>query len=244
MRFVHNVFPEIYYKMTLAFNGNNCGDNGNICEFWKICGTDICAFKICEYKRGSHRGFYHKDCFVFKMERCFLICLLLGISVRVNNISTEETSSSVLFTSIGQATLQTAYGHLLVPLNIPALKEAFDHFADLQSAVNKLIASNTDAYNHRQSELKTLRGKLDIIHHLALTKKKRILIFLGLMISMTLKIKSLQIWVLMQTPGRQKPILPQQHPSWQDEERDRQVWWLKDWSSWQGLLYQFSIGRN
>ena len=99
------------------------------------------------------------------MERCFLICLLLGISVRANNISAEATSSSVLFTSIGQATLQTAYGHLLVPLNIPALKEAFDHFADLQSAVNKLIASNTDAYNHRQSELKTLRGKLDIIHH-------------------------------------------------------------------------------
>ena len=104
------------------------------------------------------------------MVKCLLICLLVRAFVRANNISTEETSSSVLFTSIGQATLQTAYGHLVVPLNIPSLKKAFDHFADLQSAINKLIASNTDAYNHRQSELKTLRGKLDIIHHLALTK--------------------------------------------------------------------------
>ena len=78
----------------------------------------------------------------------------------------------MLFTSIGQATLQTAYGHLLVPLNITALKRAFDHFSDLQSAVNHLVASNTDAYNHRQTELRNLRGKLDIIHHLALTKRQ------------------------------------------------------------------------
>ena len=101
------------------------------------------------------------------MAKSLLICLLIRGFVRANNISTEETSSSVLFTSIGQVTLQTSYGHLLVPLNITALKRAFDHFADLQSAANHLIASNTDAYNHRQTELKNLRGKLDIIHHLA-----------------------------------------------------------------------------
>ena len=106
------------------------------------------------------------------MAKCLLICLLIGGFVWANNTSTEETSSSVLFTSIGQVTLHTAYGHLLVPLNITALKRAFDHFADLQSAVNHLIASNTDAYNHRQTELKNLRGKLDIIHHLALTKRQ------------------------------------------------------------------------
>ena len=106
------------------------------------------------------------------MVRCLLICLLIEGFVRANNTSTEETSSSLLFTSIGQATLQIAYGHLLVPLNITALKKAFDHFADLQSAINHLIASNTDAYNHRQTELKNLRGKLDIIHQLALIKRK------------------------------------------------------------------------
>ena len=96
----------------------------------------------------------------------------MGILVRTNKLSTEETSSFVLFTSIGQVTLQTAYGHLLVPLNIPSLKRAFDHYADLQSAINKLISSNTDLHNHLQSELKTLRSKLDIIHHLALTKRQ------------------------------------------------------------------------
>ena len=106
------------------------------------------------------------------MAKCLLLCILIGGFVRAKNISTEKTSSSVLFTSIGQATLQIAYGHLLVPLNITALKKAFDHFADLQSAVNHLVASNTDAYNHRQTELKNLRGKLDIIHHLALTKRQ------------------------------------------------------------------------
>ena len=73
---------------------------------------------------------------------------------------------------MGQATLQTAYGHLVVSLNIPSLKKAFDHYSDLQSAINKLVSGNTESYNHLQSELKTLRSKLDIIHHLALTKQK------------------------------------------------------------------------
>ena len=106
------------------------------------------------------------------MAKYLLFCLLIQGLVWAENSSTEETSSSVLFTSIGQVTLQTAYGHLLVPLNITALKKAFDHFADLQSAVNHLVASNTDSYNHRQTELNNLRGKLDIIHHLALAKQQ------------------------------------------------------------------------
>ena len=108
------------------------------------------------------------------MLRCTLICLLIVSLIRaeVSNTSVEETSSSVLFTSLGQATLQTAYGHLVVPLNIPSLKKAFDHYSDLQSAINKLISGNTESYNHLQSELKTLRSKLDIIHHLALTKQE------------------------------------------------------------------------
>ena len=109
---------------------------------------------------------------MFRMAKYLLFYLLLKGLVWAQNISTKETSSSVLFTSIGQVTLQTAYGHLLVPLNITALKKAFDHFADLQSGVNHLVASNTDAYNHRQTELKNLRGKLDIIHHLALAKRQ------------------------------------------------------------------------
>ena len=106
------------------------------------------------------------------MAKYLLFCLLIQGLVWAENSSTKETSSSVLFTSIGQVTLQTVYGHLLVPLNITALKKAFDHFADLQSAVNHLVASNTDSYNHRQTELNNLRGKLDIIHHLALAKQQ------------------------------------------------------------------------
>ena len=106
------------------------------------------------------------------MAKCLLTCLLIGVLIRTNEPSTEEASSSVLFTAMGQVTLLTAYGHLLVPLNIPSLKKAFDYYANLQSAINKLISSNTDSYNHLQSELKTLRSKLDIIHHLALTKRK------------------------------------------------------------------------
>ena len=103
-----------------------------------------------------------------------MICLLawtLTIAA-VQGTVAEESSSSVLFTSMGQATLQTAYGHLVVPLNIPSLKKAFDHYSDLQSAVNKLVSGNVESYNHLQSELKTLRSKLDIIHHLALTKQQ------------------------------------------------------------------------
>ena len=59
---------------------------------------------------------------------------------------------------MGQATLQTAYGHLVVPLNIPSLKKALDHYSDLQSTIIKLISGNTESYNHLQSELKTLRS--------------------------------------------------------------------------------------
>ena len=109
-----------------------------------------------------------------KMFGCTLPCLLIWTLIQAAALgtSTEETSSSVLFTSMGQATLQTAYGHLVVPLNIPSLKKAFDHYSDLQSAINKLVSGNTESYNHLQSELKTLRSKLDIIHHLALTKQE------------------------------------------------------------------------
>ena len=103
-----------------------------------------------------------------------MTCLLIWTLARtaVQGTSSEESSSSVLFTSMGQATLQTAYGHLVVPLNIPSLKKAFDHYSDLQSAINKLVSGNTESYNHLQSESRTLRSKLDIIHHLALTKQK------------------------------------------------------------------------
>ena len=108
------------------------------------------------------------------MFRCTSTCLLTWTLVQIaaSSTLTEETSSSVLFTSMGQATLQTTYGHLVVPLNIPSLKKAFDHYSDLQSAINKLISGNTESYNHLQSELRTLRSKLDIIHHLALTKQE------------------------------------------------------------------------
>ena len=81
----------------------------------------------------------------------------------------DDSSSSVLFTMMVQATLQTAYGHLLASLNIPVLKMSFDHFVDFQSAINKLILRNTDSYKHLQAELANLRAKLDIRHHLALT---------------------------------------------------------------------------
>ena len=108
------------------------------------------------------------------MWRIALICLLVWTLTitAVQGTVAEESSSSVLFTSMRQATLQTAYGHLVVPLNIPSLKKAFDHYSDLQSAINKLVSGNTESYNHLQSELKTLRSKLDIIHHLALTKQQ------------------------------------------------------------------------
>ena len=138
-----------------------------------FCGIETCAFKI-SIKGELNKGFYHKDFAMGRMLRCVLTCLLIWTFVRadISDSSTEETSSSVLFTSMGQATLQTAYGHLVVPLNIPSLKKAFDHYSDLQSAINKLISGNTESYNHLQSELKTLRSKLDIIHNLALTKQE------------------------------------------------------------------------
>ncbi len=121
-------------------------------------------------KRGFCWGFYHKGSAV--SIKCLLIRTLIWVLVRTHESSTEEPLSSKLFTAMGQVTLQTMHGHLLVPLNLPSLKKAFDHYADLQSAINKLVSGNSDSYKHLQYELATLRRKLDIIHHLALTKKK------------------------------------------------------------------------
>ena len=83
--------------------------------------------------------------------------------------STENnTSSPVLFTLVGQAALKTAYGHLVIPLNIPDIKKRFDEFEDLEKVMNQLTTGTDKMYLHRNTEVKNLKGKLNILHHLAL----------------------------------------------------------------------------
>ena len=84
----------------------------------------------------------------------------------------SNTSSPILFTLVGQAALKTAYGHLLVPLDLPSIKKNFDQFNDLEEALNKLTTTTDSMSEHKNVELDNLRGKLDIVHHLALTKVK------------------------------------------------------------------------
>ena len=88
-----------------------------------------------------------------------------GTEVEVNN-----TTSPVLFTLVGQAALKTAYGHLIVPVNLPDLKKSFDELEDLEVAINKLTTTTNNMAKHKGTELHNLRRKLDIVHHLALTK--------------------------------------------------------------------------
>ena len=87
-------------------------------------------------------------------------------------VEASNTSSPVLFTLVGQAALKTAYGHLIVPLNLPSIKTNFDQFDDLENTINKLTTTTNLMYEHKNTELDNLRGKLDIIHHLTLTKAK------------------------------------------------------------------------
>ena len=79
--------------------------------------------------------------------------------------STENnTSSPVLFTLVGQAALNTAYGHLVIPLKIPDLKKSFDELEDLEKAINQLTTGTDDMSSHCNSEAKYLKGKLNILH--------------------------------------------------------------------------------
>ena len=87
-------------------------------------------------------------------------------------VEVSNTSSPVLFTLVGQAALKAAYGHLLVPLDLPSIKESFDKFDDLETAINKLTTATDSMSEHKSTELDNLRGKLDIVHHLALTKMR------------------------------------------------------------------------
>ena len=87
-------------------------------------------------------------------------------------VEISNTSSPVLFTLVGQAALKTAYGHLIVPLDLPSIKKSFDQFDDLETAINKLTTTTDSMFEHKNTELDNLRGKLDIVHHLALTKLK------------------------------------------------------------------------
>ena len=99
----------------------------------------------------------------------WFISIVLIESVR----STENnTSSPVLFTLISQAALKTAYGHLVIPLNLPDIKNSFDEFEDLEKAINQLTTGTDAMYSHRNSEANNLKGKLNILHHLALQRSK------------------------------------------------------------------------
>ena len=102
----------------------------------------------------------------------FLIIVSTFYQLGSIEIEVSNTSSPVLFTLVGQAALKTAYGHLLIPLNLSSIKESFDQFDDIEKSFNKLTTTTDEMSEHRNAELENLRGKLDIVHHLALTKAR------------------------------------------------------------------------
>ena len=96
-----------------------------------------------------------------------LICVIKSVQLTENN-----TSSPALFTLLGQAALKTAYGHLVIPLNIPDIKQSFDRFKDLEKAMNQLTTGTDKMYAHRNTEIKHLKGKLNNLYYLALQRAK------------------------------------------------------------------------
>ena len=91
----------------------------------------------------------------------------------------NNTSSPVLFTLTGQAALKTAYAHLVIPLNLPTIKESFDRFEDLEKAMNQLTMGTDYMYTYKNEEVRNLKEKLNILHHLALQKSKGLVIWPG-----------------------------------------------------------------
>ena len=102
-----------------------------------------------------------------------LVLTIILVSIKAfgcTEVEVSNTSSPVLFTPVGQAALKTAYGHLIVPLNLPSIKKSFDQFEDLEVSLNKLTTTTNSMAMHKSTELDKLRRKLDMVHHLALTK--------------------------------------------------------------------------
>ena len=101
-----------------------------------------------------------------------IVWLLLTLVLQACQTLENSTSSPVLFRLTGQAALKTAYAHLVIPLNLPTIKESFDRFEDLEKAMNKLTSGTDYMYTHINEEVSNLKGKLSILHRLALQKAK------------------------------------------------------------------------
>ena len=93
------------------------------------------TFENCVYKRIERKG-HHSLFFHLNTMLGLVIILVLVETFGCTEIEVSNTSSPVLFTLVGQAALKTAYGHLIVPLNLPSLKASFDQFDDLEKAIN------------------------------------------------------------------------------------------------------------
>ena len=106
------------------------------------------------------------------MHRANLTWILVVMVLKPCQPLETDTSTPVLFTLAGRAALKTSYAHLVIPLHLPAIKESFDRFEDLEKAMNQLTSGTDSMSKHKNEEVRNLKGKLNILHHLALQKSK------------------------------------------------------------------------
>ena len=76
-------------------------------------------------------------------------------------------ANTVLFTRIGSTAIRTSFAHLVVPMQIPALKKSFDQLSDLIKGYQHTSNWHERDYQHEANRLERLKARIDILQHLA-----------------------------------------------------------------------------
>ena len=149
------------------------------------------------------------------------IWLLLIFVIRGVQPSENNTSSPVLFILAGQAALKTAYGHLVIPLNLPSIKRRFDHFEDLVKAINQLTTGTDQMYAHHNSEVRNLQREVEHFTPSGSAKDERYDVRTWSMNSMISKTNYFNLWGTRLANGNLKhQPLQRARPQHHLEERE------------------------
>ena len=93
---------------------------------------------------------------LFEMHYANLVWIFVVLVTKDCQPLKTNTLTPVLFTLAGRATLKTSYAHLVIPLHLPAIKESFDRFEDLEKAMNQLTSGTDSMSKHKNEEVRNL----------------------------------------------------------------------------------------
>ena len=85
----------------------------------------------------------------------FLLVFCLNTALSMPN--------SVLFVDRGKTAMQTAFGHLVIPVNVTRIYEAFDTVSDVESALSHILRTNSMDKSLDRYSLTHLKARVDTV---------------------------------------------------------------------------------